>query len=209
MGATLSPCRICGGPTHLHFQAKVLARHDAPYHYCTACDHVFAADPHWLAEAYTDAIVKTDTDIAMRNLFTALRLAAILYFAFGERGKGTFADIAGGYGLLTRLMRDFGYNYLWCDPYANNLFARGFEYSSAEGACRAVSAIEVLEHTVNPLDFLQSTLRTHGTDTVLSGTRSGRCGTGTDASRRSKRWFAPRWISTASTSSSADTSAPC
>ena len=112
---------------------NVLRKHDANFCYCASCDHVFAQDPHWLAEAYTDAIVKTDTDIAVRNVLTALRLAAIFYFAFGDKGKGHYADVAGGYGLLVRLMRDLGFNYFWSDPYAENLFARGFEYSAELG----------------------------------------------------------------------------
>lgn len=160
-------CRICGGEAKLHFRAKVLRMHDGGYRYCATCDYIFAEDPHWLDEAYTDAIVKTDTDIAVRNVLTALRLAAILYFAFDDHGKGIYADVAGGYGLLTRLMRDLGFNYYWSDPYASNLFARGFEYSSSNGNCTAISAIEVLEHSINPLDFLRSSLSAHGADTVL------------------------------------------
>lgn len=160
-------CRICGGEAALHFHAKVLGKHDGDFRYCAACDYIFAEDPHWLNEAYTDAIVKSDTDIAVRNVLTALRLAAILHFAFDDHGKGIYADVAGGYGLLTRLMRDLGFDYFWTDPYANNLFSRGFEYSSSNGDCSAISAIEVLEHTTNPLDFLSSSLSAHGTDTIL------------------------------------------
>jgi len=165
-------CRICQGDTKLHFQARVLGKYDADYRYCAACDHVFAADPFWLEEAYTDAIVKTDTDIAARNVFTSLRLAALLYFALDGRGQGTYVDVAGGYGLLTRLMRDMGFDYRWSDPYAENLFARGFEYAAEDGACSALSAIEVLEHTVNPLEFLQTNLRTHGADTMVFTTET-------------------------------------
>jgi hypothetical protein len=167
----MTNCRICNNETRLHFRAEVLNRHQAEYRYCATCDHVFAADPYWLQEAYTDAIVKTDTDIAVRNVLTALRLAAIISFAFDDRGKGTYVDVAGGYGLLTRLMRDLGFNYLWRDPYATNLFARGFEYSATDGPCSAISAIEVIEHTVNPLDFLQENLAQHGTNTILFSTQ--------------------------------------
>lgn len=160
-------CRLCGGEAQLHFSAKVLKKHDANFCYCAACDHVFAQDPHWLEEAYSDAIVKTDTDIAVRNIFTSLRLAAILYFAFGDKGRGHYADVAGGYGLLVRLMRDLGFNYFWSDPYAENLFARGFEYSAALGNCTVISAVEVLEHTLNPEAFLKENLATHGADTIV------------------------------------------
>lgn len=167
----MTPCRICQSTTKLHFRALVLNKYDAAFNYCEACDFVFAEEPHWLDEAYTDAIVKTDTDIAVRNILTALRLAAILYFGFEGRGKAVFADVAGGYGLLTRLMRDLGFDYRWSDPYATNLFARGFEYSETAGPCEAVSAIEVLEHTLEPLSFLRSSLESHGADTMLFTTQ--------------------------------------
>lgn len=164
-------CRICGGGTSHHFLATVLRTYSAEFRYCRDCDHVFAAEPHWLQEAYSDAIVRTDTDIAARNVFTALRIAAVLFVMLEERGDGVYADIAGGYGLLTRLMRDLGFQYYWRDPYAQNLFARGFEYSATRGRCRAVSAIEVLEHTVNPLEFLRDSLSTCDTDTIIFTTQ--------------------------------------
>lgn len=150
------------------FTAEILHKYMAPYHYCAECDHLFVSDPTWLEEAYSDAIAQEDTDIAARNIFTALRLAAIDYLVLGDRGKGRHVDVAGGYGLLTRLMRDLGFDYYWSDRYANNLFARGFEYvPGQEGRCLAVSAIEVLEHTTNPLDFIQQTLNDYQSDTLI------------------------------------------
>ena len=160
-------CHLCNAPTRAHFTATVLRKYEAVYHYCEACDHLFVNEPAWLEEAYSEALATEDTDVATRNVFTALRLAAIDYLALGERGEGTYTDVAGGYGLLTRLMRDLGFNYFWSDQYAENLFARGFEYDAAQGACQAVSAIEVLEHTLNPLDFIEHTLAGHQSDTLI------------------------------------------
>lgn len=160
-------CRLCGAPARAHFTERLLRKYQATFCYCQACDHVFAQDPHWLDEAYADAIVKTDTDIAARNIFTALRLAAAYYTIFDERGEGRYVDAAGGYGLLTRLMRDLGFDCRWMDPYAENLFARGFEFKPGDQRCVAASAIEVLEHTVNPLEFVRSTMQTCQTDALL------------------------------------------
>ena len=55
-------------------------------------------------------------------------------------------------GILVRLLRDYGVEALWCDQYCENLLARGFEYN---GECAdLVTAFEVLEHFVNPLEEL-------------------------------------------------------
>jgi len=149
------------------FTAEILHKYMASYHYCSECDHLFVSDPAWLEEAYSGAIVQEDTDIAARNIFTALRLAAINYLVLGDRGNGRYADVAGGHGLLTRLMRDLGFDYYWSDRYAQNLFARGFDYEAQRGACLAISAIEVMEHTPNPLEFIQQNLADHQTDTLI------------------------------------------
>jgi hypothetical protein len=160
-------CHLCNAEARTLFRATVLNKHEAAYHYCAECDHIFVDQPTWLEEAYSDAIVAEDTDVAVRNIFTALRLAAIYYLVLGDRGHARYADIAGGYGLLTRLMRDLGFDYYWSDRYATNLFARGFDYDARQGACLAISAIEVLEHSINPLDFIQQNLIDHQTDTLV------------------------------------------
>lgn len=160
-------CHICNAETRTLFTATILHKHEAAYHYCAECDHIFVDQPTWLDEAYSDAIVREDTDIAVRNVFTALRLAAFNYLVLGDRGQGKYVDVAGGYGLLTRLMRDLGFDCYWSDQYAANLFARGFEYDPALGACLAISAIEVLEHTTHPLDFIRQNLLDHQSDSLI------------------------------------------
>ena len=165
-------CHLCELEATLLAQSRVLARHEATYYYCRACDHIFAANPTWLEEAYSEAIVAEDTGIGVRNVLTALRLASLFHTGLGERGEAPYVDAAGGYGLLTRLMRDLGFNYFWSDPYARNLFARGFEYTPALGPCRVASAIEVLEHTTNPLAFIRQTLAQYQSDTLVFTTET-------------------------------------
>lgn len=167
---TSPSCHLCGNETRTLFSATLLGKHEAPYLYCADCDHVYVDDPNWLDEAYSEAIAAEDTDIAARNVFMALRLAAIDYFVLGDRGQGTYVDVAGGYGLLTRLLRDFGFDCYWSDPYAQNLFARGFECRPGQGLHLAVSAIEALEHTAKPLDFIRENLTAHPSEVFIFST---------------------------------------
>lgn len=146
-------CRLCGAETEARYTATLLGTHEATYHYCVACDHLYVGNPTWLDEAYSEGTAHHDTDVAVRNIYTALRLAAFYYWVLGERGQGRYVDVAGGHGLLTRLMRDLGFDCYGSDRYAKNLCARGFDAVDGPPAI-ATSAIEVLEHTTNPLEFI-------------------------------------------------------
>lgn len=54
----------------------------------------------------------------------------------------------GGYGALTRLMRDAGFAFEWYDKYCENLFAKHFERSHEH--YDVLTAFEVLEHLADP-----------------------------------------------------------
>jgi hypothetical protein len=66
------------------------------------------------------------------------------------------ADSDGGYGVLVRLMRNFGVNALWSNYYGNNLFACRFELTKEN--LGLVKAFVAFEHFVNPTEELNRLL---------------------------------------------------
>lgn len=160
-------CPICASKMHSCFQAKVLAKYQAQYEVCDTCGYLHAHAPIWLEEAYSRAIANADTGLVSRNFTLANKLARVLYWLSSEHGRGLYLDAAGGYGILTRLMRDYGFNFYWTDKYCENLVAPEFEYNQELGACSVVTAIEVFEHLVDPKVFIQEIFDLSGTKTLI------------------------------------------
>lgn len=148
----LSP--ISGDPCEALFESRVLGKHKAEYFLDRATGYIFAKQPYWLDEAYSDAIAVTDTGILDRNLRN-IRVCSEIFDRISAGGAGfRGVDLGAGYGVFVRGMRDAGFDFSWHDPYAANLMARGFE--AAPGRYDAAVAFEVLEHTTNPLQFLKA-----------------------------------------------------
>jgi len=160
-------CRICGGATEALFQRVVLAKHRVWFHQCGSCGLTQTDEPTWLDEAYTDPIHPTDTGALARNL-GARRVVATYLHLSGIRLEPCL-DYAGGYGIFTRLMRDVGFEYFWMDPYATNVLARGFEWRPGPATPRVVTAFEVLEHLVRPLEEFRR-IAELGADWVITST---------------------------------------
>jgi hypothetical protein len=130
------------------FRAVILKRYPAAYHHCGACGFLSTESPFWLEEAYRSPINASDTGILRRNMELAKTTAVLLFALYGRSGK--FLDYAGGYGILTRLMRDFGFDFHWHDPRCANLFARGFEYSREKWKPDLLTCYEAFEHFADP-----------------------------------------------------------
>ena len=122
----LVACPICQQEASLLFSGLMLKKHEAKYHLCHQCGYLFVSQPHWLQEAYADAIANADTGLVYRNILLSQAVTRLLVF---ERSwHGAHLDLSGGTGLFTRLMRDNGFDFYWADPYCQNIHAKGFEY---------------------------------------------------------------------------------
>ena len=167
-------CRACQGVTSEFARDQVLGHQPVTYLRCETCGAVQADAPTWLEEAYSDAIAKLDIGLLDRCQILANVTAMVLR---SERLRGgSFLDWAGGYGTLTRLMRDRGFDFAHSDPFASNIFAEGHERpSDAEGPgpdverYDLVTAFEVLEHLEDPVAALAPLARS--TDLLLMTTQ--------------------------------------
>jgi hypothetical protein len=127
-------------------------------------------EPYWLDEAYKSAIGVADTGIQKRNQLFANRSSAIISSFFDKNKK--FLDYAGGYGIFVRMMRDKGFDFYWDDPYADNLFAKGFEHNE-KNKYELVTAFECFEHFTNPLEQIEKILKFSGNIIFSTRTFSG------------------------------------
>ncbi len=161
-------CPICYSQREKYFQSTVLYKYKVDYYYCNNCGFLQSEYPYWLQESYHSAIADADTGLVARNIAISKKLACILYLFFDKQGK--YLDVAGGYGMLTRLMRDIGFDFYWSDLYCENILAKGFEAFTTTNTFSAVTAFEVLEHIYDPIEFIQKSMIDAGTSTIIFST---------------------------------------
>src|SRR3990172_10714111 len=154
MKMSLDTCRSCGSQS-LYLQSGVLLDMEVDYFECPNCGYVQTETPYWLGRAYAEAINDNDTGILVRNQANA-RIVLATMLMLGKL-DGTVVDCAGGYGILVRLLRDYGVNALWSDRYCENLVARGFEHTGE--IADLVTVFEAFEHFENPAEELDKLLR--------------------------------------------------
>ena len=149
-------CPICGTEEKYIFSHDILNKYEVSYYKCPNCKFMNTEKPYWLNEAYSSAINSYDTGIMGRN--EAVRKMLFNLITLGYDTSAKFRDFGGGHGILTRMMRDWGLDYYWSDKYADNLFARGFEYQDGMTA-ELTSAVEVFEHMDQPMQDISDMLK--------------------------------------------------
>lgn len=135
-------------------KATVRNAYTAEYYLCANCDFMFVENPSWLEEAYQSPINTTDTGYVMRNMYLSRKTLLLFYILFKKDDH--FLDYAAGYGMLVRIMRDYGLNFFWHDPHTQNLFAQGFEHKGEK--VKAVTCFEGFEHFSEPIKEMEKML---------------------------------------------------
>jgi hypothetical protein len=131
----------------------ILGKYETNFYYCSNCDFVQTEDPHWLNEAYSNVFTSIDTGTMFRNMRNTANLLFFMKFV----DDGPCLDYGGGYGVLTRMMRDYGFDFYHYDKYAQNLFANGFG-GDLNLKYNLVTSFENFEHFVTPLEEIESIL---------------------------------------------------
>ena len=145
-------CIICQHPTTVLMEGEILGKYTIRYYYCEKCKCVHTEKPYWISEAYDTSIAVTDTGIMFRNMEICRDVFAIIKRYFNPQVK--VLDYGGGYGILTRMLRDRGVNVYWFDKYSENLLAKGFEYDGI-AKMDILLAFEVVEHLENPMEAIR------------------------------------------------------
>ncbi|MBK9579666.1 MAG: class I SAM-dependent methyltransferase [Fibrobacterota bacterium] len=162
-------CPICSATQIRSFSHQVLGKHEVAYFYCSNCGLLNTEQPYWLDEAYEEAIIEKDTGLVARNLANAKTLAWALPIL--GKGSGKLLDVAGGYGLLARLLRDRGFDCFTTDKFCKNLFAKEFE-PREDFTADALFAFEVLEHIPDPLLFVSDLFTKFDCKTFIFSTQT-------------------------------------
>lgn len=148
-------CKICQKQAQLVKTNVVMGKYKAEYFLCTFCGFMFIGNPFWLEEAYKESINDSDTGYVLRNVYLSRKTLVLCAFLFDTKAK--FLDYAGGYGMLARLMRDYGLEFFTYDLHTPNLFMKGFEYKDQR--IEALTCFECFEHFDSPIDEIEKMLK--------------------------------------------------
>lgn len=159
-------CKVCRSKSEKIFSKQILGKYIINYYRCSNCGLIQTEKPFWLKEAYSSAIIDSDTGIISRNIVLS-KITSIFLLFFGKKPR--VLDYGGGYGLMTRILRDIGIDCYWTDKYAENIFARGFE-DRKNIRYGVVTAFELFEHFEDPVKELSQIIKTYKPKTIIFST---------------------------------------
>jgi len=146
-------CIICENTLDFLMNDEILGKYSIDYYLCNNCKCIQTETPYWILEAYDAPIAIIDTGVMRRSMEVCRNLFSIIKRYFNPKIK--VLDYGGGYGVLTRMLRDKGVDAYWSDKYSPNLLARGFEYDGISKV-DIILAFEVVEHLENPFEEIKA-----------------------------------------------------
>jgi hypothetical protein len=115
-----STCPICKSSANGLFIMTIQAENQVELNSCSKCEFAFYPDQNWINQSFSDVLNSLDAGAADRTVIAADYLGVMLKSQKLSHGK--FLDYGGGYGLLSRIMRDRGFNFENFHPRTNPLF---------------------------------------------------------------------------------------
>jgi hypothetical protein len=166
--AAHAECRLCGARAKFVYALDVLARHKVNYFECESCGSLQTEYPYWLDDAYSIPGVHVDTGQAARVIQTWIRIVFLLETIDFDKNVDCI-DYGGSSGLLTRLMRDSGFQYFAYDRYERAKYSNYFQIDRLDAKTPIlISAFEVFEHFSNPKTALDELFATKAELIVFS-----------------------------------------
>lgn len=158
LGEINERCRCCCGEMFYFSEARILDI-KAIYLQCKNCSSVQVANPKWIAMAHSDAISDLDTGLVSRCVSASRLVSTILFLEGKQLASGT--DWGGGTGLLSRLLRDQGYDVKSYDKYTKGIHTVGFniDLNAAGEDADFIMAIECFEHLTDPIDTFKTVVQ--------------------------------------------------
>lgn len=153
-------CQLCSGML-LEYCRTVMFRRDVKILRCEKCRSQKVSNPDWLEITYQQGWANSDTGRVSRAIHSAGDIIFTLFFLKQDTEIGRMLDYGGGEGLLTRILRDHGFDAYNYDPYSISNLSFGFNLESIldNDSFSVISIIEVLEHLTNPRDALGDLLK--------------------------------------------------
>ena len=141
-------CAVCSGGTRFLFSYEVRGKHQAFLHECHNCRFTYISNPHWLDESFSSEL--NDLDIGSVDRCLVLADFVEVLIRSMKSSKSRFLDWGGGYGLLSRIMRDRGLDFVSHDIYTRPLFVESSSNLNSE-TFELITMSEVALHLVDPV----------------------------------------------------------
>lgn len=149
-------CLVCRCECKSLFEFRVRGQFDAELFECKKCRFTFVSNPSWLESSFNRELNELDLGTIDRCLIFADFTEALIT-SIGK-ASGRFLDWGGGYGILTRIMRDRGLDFENYDPFVNALFV-GPAVGDNDKKYDLITMSEVALHITNPVEVLAKILR--------------------------------------------------